>query len=110
MERGGAGINQSIGPLEDVVAKDPSFAPAYADLAAAYVYRSGVFQFDISKEMSKMRAAADKAIQLDPLLSQAHYAQQVEMAARDREMLCLALPRGGRGRFPNGEQELFRVL
>ena len=84
VERGGAGINHSIGPLEEVVARDPSFAPAYADLAAAYAYRSGVFQFDISKEMSKMRAAAEKAIQLDPLLAQAHYAQGM-IYARDAQ-------------------------
>jgi TolB-like protein len=75
VERGLTGINRSIGPLEEVVAKDPSFAPAYADLAAAYAARSGEFRFNIPGEMSKMRAAADKAIQLDPLLAQAHYAQ-----------------------------------
>jgi serine/threonine-protein kinase len=80
VERGGFGINGSIGLLEDVVARDPSFAPAYADLAAAYVYRSGVFQFNISNEISKMRAAAEKAIQLDPLLAQAHYAQAMVYA------------------------------
>lgn len=80
VERGAAGINGSIGLLEDVVAKDPSFAPAYADLAAAYVYRSGTFQFNISNEMMKMRAAADKALQLDPLLPQAYYAQAMVYA------------------------------
>ncbi len=69
-----AGINISIGPLEEVIAKDPSFAPAYADLAGAYATRSGEFQFDIPNEMSKMRAAAEKAIQLDPLLAEAHHA------------------------------------
>jgi TolB-like protein/Flp pilus assembly protein TadD len=80
VERGASGINGSIGLLENVVAKDPSFAPAYADLAAAYVYRSGVFQFNISNEMLKMRAAAEKAIQLDPLLPQAYYAQAMVYA------------------------------
>jgi tetratricopeptide (TPR) repeat protein len=80
VERGASGINRSIGLLEDVVAKDPSFAPAYADLAAAYVYRSGVFQFNISNEMLKMRAAAEKATRLDPLLPQAYYAQAMVYA------------------------------
>jgi TolB-like protein/Flp pilus assembly protein TadD len=84
VERGLPGVSQSIGPLEEVVARDPSFAPAYADLAAAYAARSGLFQFDISKEMSKMRAAAEKAIQLDPLLAQAHYAQGM-IYARDAQ-------------------------
>jgi TolB-like protein/Flp pilus assembly protein TadD len=80
VERGSAGVIGSIGLLEDVVARDPSFAPAYADLAAAYVYRSGVFQFNISNEMSKMRAAAEKAMQLDPLLPQAYHAQAMVYA------------------------------
>ena len=57
-----------------MIAKDPSFAPAYADLAAAYTARSGEFEFNIPNEMSKMRAAAEKAIQLDPLLAEAHSA------------------------------------
>jgi serine/threonine-protein kinase len=55
-----------------VIAKDPAFAPAYADLAAAYVVRSGQTRFDIADELPKMRAAAQKAIQLDPLLPEAH--------------------------------------
>ena len=84
VERGLQGINRSIGPLEEVVARDPSFAPAYADLAAAYAARSGEFQFDMSKEQSKMRAAAEKAIELDPLLPQAHYALGM-IQARDAQ-------------------------
>src|SRR5215471_3002898 len=82
VERGASGVNGSIGLLEDVVARDPSFAPAYADLAAAYVYRSGEFQFNISNEMLKMGAAAEKAIQLDPLLPQAYYAQAMVYARK----------------------------
>ena len=34
--------------------------------------RSGQFRFDIADELTKMRAAAEKAIQLDPLLAEAH--------------------------------------
>ncbi len=79
IERGIAGMN-TIGPLEEVIAKDPSFAPAYADLAVAYATRSGEFAFNISDEISKMRIAAEKAIQLDPLLAQAHYAQGMSKA------------------------------
>ena len=84
IERGWPGISESIGSLEEVVAKDPAFAPAQADLAVAYATRSGEFRFDIPAEMSKMRAAAEKAIQLDPLLAQAHYAQGM-MYARDSQ-------------------------
>jgi serine/threonine-protein kinase len=74
------GYNQSIAPLQDAIAKDPSFAPAYAGLAVAYSFRSGQFAFDIADEVAKMRAAAEKAIQLDPLLAEAHYALGVARA------------------------------
>jgi adenylate cyclase len=68
------GYDESIGPLEEAIAKDPSFAPAYAGLAAARAFRTGQFRFDIADEASKMRAAAQKAIQLDPMLAEAHEA------------------------------------
>ncbi len=72
IQRGILGYDQSIGLLEEAIAKDPSFAPAYANLAAAHAARSGEFRFDLVVEASKMRAAADKAIQLDPLLAEAY--------------------------------------
>ncbi len=53
VDRGLQGINRSIGPLEEVVAKDPSFAPAYADLAAASAARSGEFQFGQCRRKSR---------------------------------------------------------
>ena len=67
------GIERSLGPFEQAIAKDPSFAPAYAGLAAAHAARSG-FDDPVERgsEMSKGWAAAEKAIQLDPLLAEAH--------------------------------------
>ncbi|MBI1788762.1 MAG: hypothetical protein HYR60_14585 [Acidobacteria bacterium] len=58
--------------FEEAIAKDPSFAPAYAGLAAHHATRSGYFRSDHADEAAKMRAAAEKAIQLDPLLAEAH--------------------------------------
>jgi len=72
---GGVGDNPpSIGLFEKAVARDPSFAPAYAGLAAAYAYTSATFpNLDHrDDQLAKMRAAAEKAIELDPLLAEGH--------------------------------------
>jgi TolB-like protein len=58
LEQGIMGIDKSVGPFEQVIAKDPSFAPAYARLAWAYAWRSGRPMFDAAEEMTKMRLAA----------------------------------------------------
>ena len=67
------GINRSIRPFEQAIAKDPSFAPAYAGVAAAHAARAG-FDDPVDRAMALSRgwAAAQKAIQLDPLLPEAH--------------------------------------
>jgi tetratricopeptide (TPR) repeat protein len=57
--------------FEQAIAKDPSFAPAYAGLAVAHLSVSGQSR-DNSGEVVKMRAAADKAIPLDPVLAEAY--------------------------------------
>jgi adenylate cyclase len=64
---------QAAGIYHQVIAKDPSFAPAYAGLASAYAASSAQgFLDDHADELTEMRAAAEKAIQLDPLLAEAH--------------------------------------
>ncbi len=69
------GLGETIERFKRVIAKDPSFAPAYAGLASAYAWRSVQFPLDHpTDELAKMRAAAEKAIQLDPLLAEAHEA------------------------------------
>jgi tetratricopeptide (TPR) repeat protein len=72
IQRGLPGYDESIGPFERAIVKDPSFAPAYGGLAAAHALRSGQFRFDIADEVAKMREAAEKALALDPLLAEAH--------------------------------------
>jgi len=72
-----SGIERSVSPYEQAIAKDASFAPAYAGLALAYAGISGFDRFSEAEradQMSKMRAAAGKALQLDPLLAEAHAA------------------------------------
>src|SRR5262245_52243405 len=64
---------EAAGIYRQVIAKDPLFAPAYAGLASASAASSAQgFRDDHDGELTEMRAAADKAIQLDPLLAEAH--------------------------------------
>ena len=70
--RDGVQEDQRISLLQRAIAKDPLYAPAYAGLAATYTVESGAFGFDRPDVLVKMRAAADKAIELDPLLADAH--------------------------------------
>jgi TolB-like protein len=74
LQRGLLGYKQSIGPFEEAVAKDSSFAPAYAGLAAAYAAQSSEAARGPGHDdaLARMRATAEKAIQLDPLLAEAH--------------------------------------
>ena len=58
--------------FEDAIAKDPAFAPAYAGLSEAYAFGSGTGEEEHDEALERMRAAAEKAIQLDPLLAEAH--------------------------------------
>ncbi|HLK64005.1 MAG TPA: tetratricopeptide repeat protein [Bryobacteraceae bacterium] len=76
------GDPEVIGRFEKVIAKDPSFAPAYAGLAAAHAWRSGVGVAapEQADSLRKMRDAAERAIQLDPLLAEAHCALGVAYA------------------------------
>ena len=74
LEHGFAGHNESVPVYEAAIAKDPSFAPAYAGLAIAHAFRSNQFQFDYAEARARMQIAAGKAIELDPLLGEAHEA------------------------------------
>ncbi len=63
---------QSIPLFEQAIAKDPSFTPAYAGLAAAHAALSGNGNYDIAREVEQLHAAAEKAIELDPLSAESY--------------------------------------
>jgi len=76
---------EAAGLYQQVIAKDPLFAPAFAGLAAAYAASSAQgFNDDHGVELAGMRAAAERAIQLDPLLAEAHEALAMEYARDGR--------------------------
>jgi tetratricopeptide (TPR) repeat protein len=67
------GLNKSIEYFGQAIAKDPSFAVAYAGLADSYsILGSDVLPADVAS--SKARAAASKAIELDPTIAEGHAA------------------------------------
>jgi adenylate cyclase len=84
------GDPRSIELFEKAIEKDPAFAPAYAGVAIAYADRSerGFRGAEaINADLVRMRETADKAIELDPLLAEAHEARAMS-CARDAKWEC----------------------
>jgi TolB-like protein/DNA-binding winged helix-turn-helix (wHTH) protein/Flp pilus assembly protein TadD len=57
--------------FQQAIAKDPNYAAAYAGLADAYVF-SGSSSVPVEQTMAQAKVAAEKALQLDPNLAEAH--------------------------------------
>ena len=64
--------------FQQIITRDPTFAPAYAGLADAYAFMSqslpDVLGMHHLQALGLMKSAAEKAIELDPLLAEAHAA------------------------------------
>ena len=76
-------LQTAIGYFRQAIERDPRYALAYAGLAEAYIglgteYRGGDYPKDV---MPQAKAAAEKALQLDPSLGRAHFslAQVLEL-------------------------------
>lgn len=66
-------LDASIALFEAAIAKDPNFAPAYAGIADSYAYLSTTPRaFSPEIAYTKMRESCEKALELDPLLAEAH--------------------------------------
>jgi TolB-like protein len=63
---------KAIASFEQVIAKDPDFAPAYAEVADVCLRLAGLPRATFEGADEKGRAAAEKGMQLDPLLAEAH--------------------------------------
>jgi eukaryotic-like serine/threonine-protein kinase len=83
--RGIPSLEQAAAVFEQVLARDPGFAPAYAGLANAYALMalptSSTLAFEAAGRV--LRPAATKARELDPMLADAHAAMGW-VYARDR--------------------------
>jgi TolB-like protein/DNA-binding winged helix-turn-helix (wHTH) protein/Flp pilus assembly protein TadD len=68
-----AGIEESIRYFQDAIKKDPAFAPAYVGLANAYrQLGAGFVGVPNSETRPKVMSAAQKALELNPELAEAH--------------------------------------
>jgi serine/threonine-protein kinase len=76
---GGELPDTDVDAYQQAIVKDPKFAPAYAGLAAAYAF-SSASPIGRKDSLASMKEAAQRAIQLDPLLPEAHDAMGVVYA------------------------------
>src|SRR6266699_2484833 len=67
-------VRKSIEAYQEAIQKDPQYALAYAGLASSYALLGQVPYDDMSptEAKPKSRAAAERALQLDPLLDEPH--------------------------------------
>ena len=71
-KRTAQGFQQAVECFTQAVAKDPTYARAYAGLADSYALMSAYYVAPPSEVMPKARAAALKALELDEKLADAH--------------------------------------
>jgi TolB-like protein/DNA-binding winged helix-turn-helix (wHTH) protein/Tfp pilus assembly protein PilF len=70
-QRTEAGLNKSIEFFQDAITRDPAFAAAYAGLAGSYsLLGSESLPPEVAR--AKARAAASKALELDPASAEGH--------------------------------------
>ena len=68
----GAGLLKSIGFFGQALDADPTFAPAYSGMGDAYVQLGYASALAPSDAFPKARAAAQRALDLDPILAEPH--------------------------------------
>jgi TolB-like protein/DNA-binding winged helix-turn-helix (wHTH) protein/Tfp pilus assembly protein PilF len=66
------GLFAAVNDFQNSLAKDPTFAPAQASLAEAYMHMSNYHYLAPAESIPKAENAAARALELDPDLAQAH--------------------------------------
>lgn len=91
------GYNAALGHYQEAIQLDPRFALAYAGMADTYIVL-GSHDFIPSHEARvKAKAAASKALELDPTLAEAHYALASVQAQYEMDL-------------PGAEQSFLRAI
>ena len=71
-KRTGADFKKAIGYFNQAIDKDPNYALAYAGLADAYVLLPAYAEASPKESLPQAKAAAEKALELDSTLGEAH--------------------------------------
>jgi TolB-like protein/Tfp pilus assembly protein PilF len=71
-KRDQAGFTKAVDYFQQAIAKDPTYAAAYAGLADSYALSGGFNLIPVEQAMPRAQAAAEKALQLDGNLAEAH--------------------------------------
>jgi len=96
-QRKPAAIKESIGYLQRATAKDPNFALAYVGLADAYNISNIIGVYSAQESLPEAKAAAIKALALDPSLAEAHAALGMEKSHYEFD-------------FPGAQREFLRAI
>ena len=82
-ERTRTSIVNSVKYYSDAIREDPNYAAAYAGLAEAYVLQASYGDSDPSDSLWKAQYAAERALDLDNTLGEAHTALGAVLVERD---------------------------
>jgi non-specific serine/threonine protein kinase len=97
-KRTAEGVNKATGYFQEAIDRDPNYALAYAGLADCYfVTFFNNFTLSQAESASKSRAAATKALDLDPSLAETHVSMGQVLEIFDWD-------------FPGAEREFRRAL
>jgi TolB-like protein/Flp pilus assembly protein TadD len=90
--RGGENLLRAVEFYNQAIARDPNYAPAYAGLGETYILLPYYTGADPKEVRPKARAAALKALQLNPNVAEAHaalgkifYAEDIDLQQAVRE-------------------------
>jgi TolB-like protein/DNA-binding winged helix-turn-helix (wHTH) protein/Flp pilus assembly protein TadD len=96
-QRTPAGLKESIAYFQQAIARDANFATAYAGLADAYNISNIIAAYPSKESLPQARAAAEKAIQLNPSLAEAHAALGMEKSHYEFD-------------FPGAQREFLKAI
>jgi TolB-like protein len=82
-KRTGTDLLRAVEQFQAAISKDPTYALAYAGLADAYVLLPGYSAASPAESLPQAKAAALKALEIDPTLAEAHTSLAMTLYAYD---------------------------